>query len=173
MNVYLGVAGWVFIIAAFVWLFRRQKRLKTELSRFVGDAGFVLLAEVPPEAAQAQVPNAYAYTGRIEHAGRTVEFLFLSGFTEDAKTTLNNPKNLNYVVHAVILPAEEANFRVEERCRAAVQTKSSWRDHFAFNTRDPLRVERLSGHRLAIHWYGLHTAKVWREKLDFLRRVLD
>jgi hypothetical protein len=173
MPLYVSLGMLAALVGFFVWLFRRRARLEGELYAFMTKAGFRPLDTVPPDALEAKIPNAQAFSGQIDHAGRRVEFLFLSGWTTSTSAVGTSSQTTIHVHHAVILPANDANFRVEARCRKAMESMRPLRDFFVFNTLSPQEVKRLSGHRLLITWNGLHTAKVWRQKLDFLRSVLD
>jgi len=173
MPLFVSMGMLAAIVALIVWLFLRRKRLEKELHAFIARAGLTALPTLPDGADEARIPNAQAFSGRIDHAGRMVEFLFLSGYSTSVSTVGTTSHTTIHVHHAVILPADHANFRVEARCRKEMESRSPLRDFFVFNSWRPVNVERLSGHRLLIGWNGLHTAKVWRQKLDFLRAVLD
>jgi hypothetical protein len=168
MPLWVSLGLFAVLIGFIVWLFVRRKKIDNALGDFIQDSGFEALSAAPEPVVEAFGLKPLAWRGRIVVGDRTVPFLWLHA----SHISGGGQHSTLHIYHGVVLEAEDANMRVETRCREAMAKKNPWRDFFVYNTERPLLVERLPDRSLLVKWQGLNRADIYRKKIDFLSAVL-
>lgn len=168
MPMWVTLTLFAVLVGAIIWLFVWRRKVDRGLGNFIQDSGFERVSSVPEAASAVFGRHTVAFRGRIVVGERTVPFLFLDG----SHTSQVGSDTTLHIYHGLVLAGDDADFRVESRCREAMAKKSPWRDFFALNTERPLLVERLPDRSLLVKWNGLDRADIYRKKMDFLAAAL-
>jgi hypothetical protein len=168
MPMWVSLTLFAVLIGSIVGLFVWRGKVDQGLGNFIQDSGFEPLPALPEPVATAFGLKPHGYRGKIVVRDRTVPFLWLQA----SHVSSGAPHTTLHIYHGVVLSPDDADFRVETRCREAMAQKSPWRDFFALNTERPLLVKRLPDRSLLVKWNGLSRVDIYRKKMDFLSAVL-